>query len=540
MVSRAARISRTLVRRARGVSAPPIDYTVKAGQPMIQGMKFVSSTKGPTLRSKGAVKYAATTQPLDIIVPEGATPGQQLTLTHNGQKVLVAVPEGVAPGGKFTVNIPGPKTKKGSWRGMMNGRVLTVDGTSARPYTGDALTEYLRANADRDRVLTIMRKADKKLADEAETEAGAIKMRKAVAVSKSYDELNFCSSKDLSGTFDDLYKRRAFSKLFIDEVFKSLIAPFRGSRYWFKCVLLFEGALFSICTTLPLTDVGKVYGGLSVSIVFFVVMLYMQPYNETDKTDDDPDLTQWRRVMNYLESNKCNRTDLSTRLSTIFNLTFGAVIVSAYMEKYEDAEEYAKDAAFQAVQALVFVDLIIINSVYLFMLDTKSWFKKTYTFLRDTYIQTQVASWRELYIMKHLTTTFLERTITKLHLIYTTTKQNTLLAKYHKSAFVGRNMKTSPRDLGFLAVELKRAGYSVADCEKAGWSLRSKPALVNIRKVRALLRAPALTVSAPNGLRVSRVLARTGGVHHDRLQGGGRNPSRARRGGLLHAREAWR
>ena len=83
--------------------------------------------------------------------------------------------------------------------------------------------------------------------------------------------------------------------------------------------------------------------------------------------------------------------------------------------------------------------------------------------------------------MEGLNTTFLESTITKLHLIYTTTKQNTLLAKYHKEAFIGGKMK--PRDLGFLAVELKRAGYSVAECEKAGWSLRDPVALISIRKV---------------------------------------------------------
>ena len=171
------------------------------------------------------------------------------------------------------------------------------------------------------------------------------------------------------------------------------------------------------------------------------------------------------------------------------------------------------------------------------MLDTKSWFKKTYTILRDTYIQTQVASWRELYIMKHLTTNFLERTITKLHLSYTTTKQNTLLAKYHKKAFTGGNMKTSARDLGFLAVELKRAGYSVADCEKAGWSLRNTGRSSTFaRFVLFCARARARA----HRFAETRVSARTGGVHHDRLQGGGRNPSRARRGGLLHAREAWR
>ena len=79
---------------------------------MIQGMKFVSSTNGPTLRSKGPVKYVAKTEKLDIIVPEGATPGQQLAVTHNGQKVLVAVPEGVAPGVSLPSTFLGRRPRK--------------------------------------------------------------------------------------------------------------------------------------------------------------------------------------------------------------------------------------------------------------------------------------------------------------------------------------------------------------------------------------------------------------------------------------------
>ena len=165
-------------------------------------------------------------------------------------------------------------------------------------------------------------------------------MRKAVAVSKSYDELNFCSSKDLSGTFDDLYKRRAFSKS------SSTRSSSRSSRHSNRSA----GSNAFCCSRARCSQwhhapAHRCRQGLRLERVnrfLRAVMLYMQPYNETDKTDDDPDLTQWRRVMNYLESNKCNRTDLSTRLSTIFNLTFGAVIVSAYMEKYEDAEEVGR------------------------------------------------------------------------------------------------------------------------------------------------------------------------------------------------------
>ena len=430
-------VLRTLVRRARGVSAPPIEYIVKAGQPMIQGMKFVSSAKGPTMRSKGPAK-----------------------------------------------------TKKGSWHGMMNGRVLTVDGTSARPYSGDALTEYLRANADRDRTLTVMRKTDKKLADEAETEAGANRMRKERAIFKSYEELNFCSSKDRNDTSKDLWGRRAFSKFFIDEVFASLIAPFKSECWWFKGVLLLEGAVFSMATTLPITAVGMTASGLGVSLFFVAVILYYRPYKETDKTKDDEDQSTWRRLMNRLESNKVVRTDLITRVGTVLNLMFGAIIVNVYQETEE-----AKDAAFKAIQSLVFVDILLAIGWYAFALDMKSWFKKTYAFVVDSCTKAEVRMWLEKYIMEKLDTEYLERRLTKLHVVYTTTKQNTLLAKYHKKAFIGGEMKISPRDLGFLAVELKRAGYSVADCEKAGWSLRNTAALVNIRKVSALslVRARART-----------------------------------------------
>ena len=460
---------------------------------MIQGMKFVSSAKGPTLRSKGPAKYVAKTEKLDITVPAGVTPGQQLAVTHNGQKVLVAVPEGVPPGGQFAVNVPGSgrtKTKKGSWHGMMNGRVLTVDGTSARPYSGDALAEYLRANADRDRTLTVMRKADKKLADEAETEAGANRMRKETAVSKGYEEVNFCSSKDRSDTFNDLWGRRGFSKYFIDEVFASLIAPFKSECWWFKGVLLLEGAVFSMATTLPITAVGMTASGLGVSLFFVAVILYYRPYKETDKTEDDGDQSTWRRLMNRLESNKVVRTDLITRVGTVLNLMFGAIIVNVYQETEE-----AKDAAFKAIQSLVFVDILLAIGWYAFALDMKSWFKKTYAFVVDSCTKAEVRMWLEKYIMEKLDTEYLERRLTKLHVVYTTTKQNTLLAKYHKKAFIGGEMKISPRDLGFLAVELKRAGYSVADCEKAGWSLRNTAALVNIRKVSALslVRARART-----------------------------------------------
>ena len=180
--------------------------------------------------------------------------------------------------------------------GIVDARILSVDGRDMQAFSSAvAFEDHLRANADRKRILKYAVDA----VDSAEASRGG-KLLSMLSDQSSGSSVRLLANKVrrlslgrrlgetaseskkylLNRIFPNYYF--GFSDLFIKQIFLPLILPYTEKRWFHKVVLLLEGAMYSIFTTLPrrfsANPMGSLIGGLVNCFVFLVYFGSENPY----------------------------------------------------------------------------------------------------------------------------------------------------------------------------------------------------------------------------------------------------------------------